>query len=74
MSEVLSEWVSGWSPFSCCLQPLQYCRREGPTSRDKKAAHPLRQTGRGLKPGRRAWPGFDLSAPEACGKRMGPEG
>ena len=36
---------------------------------DKKAAQPLRQTARGLKPGRRAWPGFGLSAPEACEKR-----
>ena len=49
-------------------------RAPPPGKWDKKAAHPLRQTGRGLKPGRRAWPGFDLSAPEACGKRMGPEG
>lgn len=30
VSEVLSEWVSGWAPFSRCLQPLQYCCQGGP--------------------------------------------
>ena len=29
LSEVLSEWVSGWAPFSRCLQPLQYCCQGG---------------------------------------------